>query len=159
MSMTRPRRPGSAIEKLDDLVTGANAAKQLGISTQRLHQLAAREDFPPALGRIGRALVWRWDDIEQWGRKLKRPQPYLTSTGPSFVFETEPRTPGEIKISNRDGSHSGFAIAWIGSPILEIEADEHDGVIVRTSRLEGRISRNHKGTWALHSADERPTSN
>lgn len=143
--------------RLEDLVTGAEAAKRLGISTQRLHQLATRNDFPHPLGRVGRAVVWRWADVEHWGRNVNRPQPHLTSGGPNFVFETEPRTPGEIKISNQDGSHAGFAVAWIGSPILELQADEHDGVIVRTSRLEGRISRNRKGTWALKSAEERCT--
>lgn len=73
------------------------------------------------------------------------------------MFETEPRVPGEVKVSNADGSHEGFAVAWIGSPILELDADDHDGVVVRTSRLKGRISRNHKGNWALHSSDERST--
>lgn len=142
---------------LDDLVTGAEAARRLGISTQRLHQVADRQDFPLPLGRVGRAIVWRWHDIELWGRNVNRRQPQLSARGPNFVFETEPAVPGEVRVSNSDGSHAGFAIAWIGSPILELEADEHDGVTVRTSRLEGRISRNWKGVWALHSAEERPT--
>jgi predicted DNA-binding transcriptional regulator AlpA len=142
--------------ELADLVTGAEAARRLGVSTQRLHQLAARDDFPPALGKVGQAVIWRWAEVEQWGRNVDRPQPYLTTTGPGFRFETEPRTPGEIKISNLDGSHAGFAIAWIGTPIIELEADTSEGVIVRTTRREGRISRNSKGTWALHDSAERP---
>jgi predicted DNA-binding transcriptional regulator AlpA len=143
---------------LEELLTGADVGRLLGCSTARAHQLAARDDFPRPLGRVGKALIWRRSDIEQWGRRRALPQPLLTSAGPRFRFSTEPAVPGEIRISNLDGTHEGFAIAWPGAPILVLEADQHDGVIVRTARREGRINRNHKGSWALHDSNqlERP---
>src|SRR5438445_186867 len=60
-------------QPLDDLVTGAEIARRLGVSRARAHQLAARPDFPAALGRIGQAKVWRWPDIRQWLPAVGRP--------------------------------------------------------------------------------------
>lgn len=51
-------------EQIVNLLTGADAAKELGMSRQRLHQLAATEDFPRPLGRVGRATVWSASSIE-----------------------------------------------------------------------------------------------
>lgn len=51
---------------LEDLVTGAEAARRLGVSRQRLQQLAARDDFPEPLGVLGRANVWRSSDVAEW---------------------------------------------------------------------------------------------
>lgn len=56
----------------DELVTGAEAARRLGISRERLRQLAERDDFPTALGRAGVAVLWRWADVEAWARKSGR---------------------------------------------------------------------------------------
>jgi len=52
--------------ELTALVTGAEIARRLGMSTQRAHQLAARTDFPEPLGRIGNAIVWKWEAISCW---------------------------------------------------------------------------------------------
>lgn len=61
--MTR-RKPDMA-----DLVTGGEIGRRLGISRQRVQQLAARDDdFPAPLGKLGASLVWRWDDVEKWNR-------------------------------------------------------------------------------------------
>jgi predicted DNA-binding transcriptional regulator AlpA len=54
--------------ELADLVTGAEVARRLGMSTQRAHQLAARTDFPQPLGRVGNAIVWKWEAISCWAR-------------------------------------------------------------------------------------------
>lgn len=54
--------------ELADLVTGAEIARRLGMSTQRAHQLAARTDFPEPLGRVGNAIVWKWEAISCWAR-------------------------------------------------------------------------------------------
>lgn len=54
------------MSELDALVTGAEAARRLGVSRERVRQLAQRPDFPRPLGKLGRATVWRWAEIEQW---------------------------------------------------------------------------------------------
>lgn len=51
---------------LDELVTGSEAARRLGISRERVRQLAERADFPKPLGRVGNAIVWRWADLAAW---------------------------------------------------------------------------------------------
>lgn len=58
---------------LEDLVTGAEAARRLGVSRQRLQQLAARDDFPEPLGVLGRANVWRSSDVAKWAARQGRP--------------------------------------------------------------------------------------
>lgn len=52
--------------ELDDLVTGAEIGRRLGVSTQRAHQLARMDGFPPAVGKVGSAIVWRWPEVEAW---------------------------------------------------------------------------------------------
>jgi predicted DNA-binding transcriptional regulator AlpA len=60
-------------EELEDLVTGGAIAKRLVMSRARVHQLAARPDFPKPLGRIGQSKVWRWSDIRAWLPAVGRP--------------------------------------------------------------------------------------
>lgn len=62
---------------LEDLVTGAEAARRLGVSRQRLQQLAARDDFPEPLGVLGRANVWRSSDVAAWA--VEHDRTYSTS--------------------------------------------------------------------------------
>ncbi len=61
---------------LEDLVTGAEAARRMGVSRERLRQLSSREDFPQPLGVLGRATVWRDGDVAAWAvahdREYKR---------------------------------------------------------------------------------------
>lgn len=54
---------------LDELVTGAEVARRLGLSRERVRQLAQRDDFPRPLGRVGNAIVWRWPDVDEWRRR------------------------------------------------------------------------------------------
>lgn len=58
--------------ELEDLVTGAEIGRRLGLSTQRVHQLAARDDFPAPLGRVGNYVVWRWADVATWDARGQR---------------------------------------------------------------------------------------
>ena len=58
-----------------DLVTSAEAGRRLGISRQRIGQLAERDDFPRPLGKVGQATVWRWREIDAWAKTRS------TSTG------------------------------------------------------------------------------
>src|SRR2546426_371242 len=52
--------------ELDDLVTGADVARRLGVSRERIRQLAERDIFPDPIGRLGNYVVWRWTDIDAW---------------------------------------------------------------------------------------------
>jgi hypothetical protein len=36
------------------------------------HQLAGNDGFPAPLGKVGRTIVWRWGDLEQWARAKGR---------------------------------------------------------------------------------------
>jgi predicted DNA-binding transcriptional regulator AlpA len=54
------------VNELETLVSGADIARRLGVSRERIRQLAERDDFPEPLGKIGPAIVWRWADVEQW---------------------------------------------------------------------------------------------
>lgn len=60
-------------EELEDLVTGGEIAKRLHMSRARVHQLAARPDFPQPLGRVGQSKVWKWSDIRAWLPQVGRP--------------------------------------------------------------------------------------
>jgi predicted DNA-binding transcriptional regulator AlpA len=62
-----------ASKELEDLVTGGEIANRLHISRARLHQLAARPDFPEPLGRVGQSKVWRWSDVRTWLPAVGRP--------------------------------------------------------------------------------------
>ena len=55
-----------------DLVTGAEIARRLGLSRERVRQLAERPDFPAPLGRLGQANVWGWDGVDEWRRSNHR---------------------------------------------------------------------------------------
>ena len=56
----------SAAVTIDELVTGSEAVRRLGISRERVRQLAQRDDFPEPLGRVGASIVWRWAELEKW---------------------------------------------------------------------------------------------
>lgn len=49
-----------------DLVTGGEIARRLGISRERVRQLAQRPDFPSPLGRLGSANIWGWKAVDDW---------------------------------------------------------------------------------------------
>ena len=66
--------PRDTVGLLEDLVTGAEAARRLGVSRQRIGQLARTEGFPRPLGKVGQAVVWRWTEIEAWAAE-HRPTP------------------------------------------------------------------------------------
>jgi predicted DNA-binding transcriptional regulator AlpA len=59
-----------------ELVTGAEVARRLGISRERVRQLAAdKKRFPQARFALGKAFVWHWGDIIDWadieGREIE----------------------------------------------------------------------------------------
>jgi predicted DNA-binding transcriptional regulator AlpA len=51
----------------DDLVGTPEVAARLGLTRERIRQLAAaRGRFPPPIGNIRETKVWRWGDIADW---------------------------------------------------------------------------------------------
>lgn len=54
---------------LEDLVTGAEIGRRLGVSTQYVHKRAKQDDFPSPIGRVGNYVVWRWQDVERWNTR------------------------------------------------------------------------------------------
>jgi predicted DNA-binding transcriptional regulator AlpA len=56
----------------EELVTGADIGRRLGISRERVRQLAKREDFPEPVGHLGTYVIWRWADVERWGKREGR---------------------------------------------------------------------------------------
>ena len=54
------------------LVGLTEIARMLGLSRQRVHQLASNPDFPkPAAVLIG-SIIWNREDIEAWARRTSR---------------------------------------------------------------------------------------
>lgn len=62
-----------------ELVTGAEIARRLGVSRERVRQWASNEKqgFPASLGRFGSAKLWYWRDVEQWDRRRQTAEPTL----------------------------------------------------------------------------------
>lgn len=60
---------------LENLVSGAEIARRLGVSKQRAHQLTHMDGFPEPLGRLGAAIVWRWSDVAAWSEESGLPRP------------------------------------------------------------------------------------
>jgi predicted DNA-binding transcriptional regulator AlpA len=46
----------------------AEVADLLGVSTQRVDQLAHREDFPRSIAELKGGRIWRRRDIEAWAK-------------------------------------------------------------------------------------------
>ncbi|GAA5076613.1 putative DNA-binding transcriptional regulator AlpA [Thermocatellispora tengchongensis] len=61
-----------------DLVSAAEAAEILGVSRQRVHQLADRDDFPRPRYELATGKLWTRADItefnKRWERKTGRPR-------------------------------------------------------------------------------------
>ncbi|OFW71192.1 MAG: hypothetical protein A2Y55_05865 [Actinobacteria bacterium RBG_16_68_12] len=56
----------------DRLITRTEIARGLGISGERVRQLASKPDFPRPVGRVGQALAWHHADIVDWARRKGR---------------------------------------------------------------------------------------
>jgi predicted DNA-binding transcriptional regulator AlpA len=54
------------------LMTKTDVAAFLGVSRERVTQLAKRADFPASLGLVGKSLVWLRGDVEQWAKAWDR---------------------------------------------------------------------------------------
>lgn len=56
----------------DELVGVSEIARRLGLTAQRVRQLAGTGQAPPPAGRIGRQSVWRWQDVAVWAAATGR---------------------------------------------------------------------------------------
>jgi len=56
----------------DRLITKMEIARRLGISEERVRQLALKSDFPRPAGRVGQAVAWYKTDIVDWARRKGR---------------------------------------------------------------------------------------
>ncbi len=55
-----------------ELVGVAEIAELLGMSRQRVHQLAKRDDFPRPIAVLSAGAVWERRDVEKWARQTGR---------------------------------------------------------------------------------------
>lgn len=55
-----------------DLVGLTEIAGILGVSRQRIHQLAATDAFPPPEAEVSAGRLWKRTDIEEWARATGR---------------------------------------------------------------------------------------
>lgn len=66
---------GSSVRVVAEPVLGlTEIAEYLGISRQRVHQLAKTDGFPEPLARLRQGNVWLLEDVEQWASKTGRSQ-------------------------------------------------------------------------------------
>jgi predicted DNA-binding transcriptional regulator AlpA len=54
------------------LVGVAEVAELLGVSRQRVHKLAERDDFPAPVAILTAGKVWDRDAVEKWARATGR---------------------------------------------------------------------------------------
>jgi prophage regulatory protein len=48
-------------------LVGAHEIRELlGVSRQRVYQLAARPEFPRPIARLAQGKIWKLEDIETW---------------------------------------------------------------------------------------------
>jgi prophage regulatory protein len=55
-----------------DLVGLTEIAEMLGVSAQRVDQLARRDDFPEPVAVLAAGRIWRLGDIERWAESTGR---------------------------------------------------------------------------------------
>lgn len=73
MIETPARRPEIAtLMRPVDLVTQAEAARCLGVSRQRVHQLVVAGRAPEPFGTSANGVVWTRDDVERWAARRAR---------------------------------------------------------------------------------------
>lgn len=61
--------------RLPDLMGAGEIARLLGVSRQRVQQLAQRPDWPSPVAILDMGKVWISDDIHQWVTDHRRPPP------------------------------------------------------------------------------------
>jgi hypothetical protein len=65
----------STVESMDPLAGLAEIVEMLGVSTQRVHQLAAKVSFPAPVVEHSYGRAWKTEEIKKWanaGREIHR---------------------------------------------------------------------------------------
>lgn len=56
-----------------ELLSGAEVARRIGVTRQRIAQLAEKPGrFPHPVAEIGNSRIWRWGDVTDWARASDR---------------------------------------------------------------------------------------
>lgn len=56
-----------------ELVGTTEVANRLGLTTERIRQIAALDPlFPAPVGQIGRQNIWSWEDVQKWAVAVGR---------------------------------------------------------------------------------------
>jgi predicted DNA-binding transcriptional regulator AlpA len=63
---------GSSVRVVDEVMGLTEVAEYLGITRQRVHQLARSETFPKPIAHLRAGLIWRTVDIELWAEETGR---------------------------------------------------------------------------------------
>jgi predicted DNA-binding transcriptional regulator AlpA len=58
-----------------DLMGAAEIGRLLGVSRQRVQQLVKTPGFPPPVAHLDMGKVWLSQDIAEWARRTRGPQP------------------------------------------------------------------------------------
>lgn len=58
----------------EEIVTGAEIGRRLGVSRERVRQWASdpKFSFPVSLGRVGGAKIWDWLEVQRWADERGR---------------------------------------------------------------------------------------
>lgn len=56
-----------------DLMGAQEVAELLGVSRQRVHQLAERPDFPRPVATLAAGKIWRGEDVRAWAARHRKP--------------------------------------------------------------------------------------
>jgi hypothetical protein len=56
-----------------ELVSGAEIARRLNVSRERVRQWAAspKLGFPAPVARVGRSVVWEWPPVARWAERRR----------------------------------------------------------------------------------------
>lgn len=60
---------------MEELAGAHEVAQMLGVSRQRVFQLAARDDFPRPVAVLKATRVWRTEDVLAWQREREGRRP------------------------------------------------------------------------------------
>lgn len=64
---------GTSVPIVDEPVMGlTEIAEFLGVTRQRVHQLAQQPGFPAPIARLSMGQVWKSKDVEEWARETGR---------------------------------------------------------------------------------------
>lgn len=126
-----------------ELVTATDVGERIGLSAERIRQLARKGDLPAPLGRVGRSDVWRWDDVQAWAiatGRIEPPDDGPVRRAPSVWLNVESRKMNRTVDEVIEWGHGNSSIAhvriWqpddgVGRPVVILgELDNNPGLSV-----------------------------